>query len=183
MSAYIVDPETIDIITRALAVFEVTIYIPIEEPANLWSRYERIDPRQEPEKAAQALLEQNNKSVNYRYKRNEPTPQHSQSVPDSILYRFGFQNPRQLAFALGCVNCYRYQACETEDWMGSPIDIATSKLQGKIARRLCEIAGEKPCWGCSGVDEAIEALKDPGRVYVDAQTLKAIRATAFEQKN
>jgi len=88
VSAYIVNDETISVIVKGFVEYDVD--------------YTADDYRPDRCSIGQSLLNQNYKSVNYRY--NESTKPHS--------FQYTNININE-GMLLGCIDCYEYQACET----------------------------------------------------------------------
>lgn len=122
MSAYIVTDETISGMMQAI---ERRIYL--HQPYYYWNNRVHYF-RQEPAEIAQKLVDENYRSVNGRY--DEETQAHA----------FQFKVVRELTpiEIIKLCHCYRYQACETDDWeqteayviMNELRDMAISALPG-----------------------------------------------------
>lgn len=115
MSAYIVSNATISLIAQAFNDYGVTFKAENYDPTACYiggcSAF--IDSEALTRNIGQALLEQNYKSVNYRYGEDEPTPMFE---PEDVS-----EHIANLGTIMGCINCYNYQACETEDYDESDI--------------------------------------------------------------
>ena len=49
--------------------------------------------------------------------------------------------------AVGCINCYIYQACETPDFETSELYYSMKRLKDRILERLINKAGQEIPWG------------------------------------
>ena len=113
MSAYIVTDETISGMMQAI---ERRIYH--HSPYYYWNGDSHYF-RQEPAEIAQKLVDENYRSVNGRY--DEETQAHA----------FQFQVVRELTplEIIKLCNCYRYQACETDDWEQTEAYVIMNELR------------------------------------------------------
>lgn len=127
MSAYLVSDETINVIAWGLVNYGVSIY--------------GVTPQILVDKTAQlngeALLKQNYKSLAARYGDDE-TP-----------HNYTFSRPKEYneGILLGCVKCYMYQSCETDDWMECDIRKSLMRLQYKMLHKMIESKGMDIPWG------------------------------------
>lgn len=137
MSCFICDMETISVIVKGFIKYGYTGRIAqycaddYTEPAQ--GIYDIQALRQA---IGQSLLNQNYNSVNCRY--NEDTkPLKFQyidvEINEGILY--------------GCIHCYEYQSCETEDYYNSDIHFSLERLQNVIMERLLREAGQEAPYG------------------------------------
>lgn len=122
MSAYIVNDETISVITKGFVEYDVD--------------YTAEDYRPDRCSIGQSLLNQNYKSVNYRYRESE--------YPHDFHYTDLDINEGML---LGCIDCYEYQACETPDFFNSPIHTCLLRLKQAILEKLIKEKGQEIPWG------------------------------------
>jgi hypothetical protein len=99
MSAYIVSNRHIQAILSCANKGERGLYY-------YWKR-ESIYFSGNLDKIGQILLDENQRSVNYRYDTNEPAPVFKW-VPDPKVY-----TPVEI---IKLVNCLDYQSCETDNW-------------------------------------------------------------------
>jgi hypothetical protein len=132
MSAYIVDNKTIHAIVKGFRVYgaafdaedynnTVSVIISVKEMSNA---------------IGQSLLNQNYKSVNCRYRENTETPKYNYEdvkINEGIL--------------IGCIDCYEYQACETDDYFNSDIHFSLLRLKNKIIERMIKEKGQEIPWG------------------------------------
>lgn len=132
MSAYIVDNKTISAIAKGFEVYGV-----------IYEAEDYINPMQVIYNAkgilngiGQSLLNQNYKSVNYRYSENTKTPKFEYEdveINEGIL--------------LGCIECYEYQACETSDYFESDIHESLSRLKNAMLQKMIKAKGQQIPWG------------------------------------
>lgn len=132
MSAYIVNNETISAIVRAYEIYNVKFEAEnYEEPIQII-----VDKRELQNAIGQALLDQNYKSINYRYREDTPTPKYN--------YKYVDVNE---GIIIGCINCYIYQACETENFFESVLYSSLQSLKNAMLERMIEAKGYKIPWG------------------------------------
>ena len=87
----------------------------------------------------QSLLNQNYNSVNCRYAEDTKPPKFQYvdiDINEGILY--------------GCIKCYEYQACESDDYFKSKIHFSLVRLQELIIKRLLKKAGQESPYGYNG---------------------------------
>lgn len=125
MSCYICDNETISVIARAFVDYEEVF---VNNNGFLLTTSKEI---------GQALLNQNYASVNFRYDEDEKAPEFNPNF--KIEYNEGD--------VIGCIRCYSYQACETNDWDDSNILRSLNRLMLNISARLVKRCGMKIPWG------------------------------------
>jgi len=121
MSAFIVNNETISVLAKAFVEYGVDFHAegyekPIQIIINFKQLYTGI---------GQALLDQNYRSVNCRYNDDTETPKFEYAdveIDEGIVY--------------GCIACYNYQACETEDYFDSDLYASLLRLKDKLIERL-----------------------------------------------
>lgn len=111
MSAFVLSKKHID----AMLTFAVNynrgegmhLYGLEDKPVHL-----RLDQQNELNRVGQELVNQNVRSVNYRYRASEHI---DQSEPD--IYTFAmYRKPLSPVEILKACQCYDYQACETDDY-------------------------------------------------------------------
>jgi len=111
MSAFICNNEHINAMLQAASLGDHTrSQYP---PSYYWEedgKAESRDIRPSDEAIGQKLVDENFRSVNYRYQESEE-PYRFQPLP--------FQKRYSLAQILKACNCYIYQACEHAEWKGS----------------------------------------------------------------
>lgn len=130
MSAYIVSDETISVIAKGLVEYGIeTREVELSDAqiiiANL--RYKPF---------GQWLLDQNYKSVNYRYDEDTKAPEFEYKEIEA-----------DEGTLLGCIKCYEYQACETPNYDKSEIHSCLSQLKEEMLERLIKQKGQKIEWG------------------------------------
>lgn len=132
MSAYIVNNETISAIVKGFETYGV------EYEAEDYRRPIQviIDLQELRNGIGQSLLEQNYKSVNYRYDEDTKTPEYHYEdveINEGIL--------------LGCINCYNYQASENYDYYDSELYRSLIRLKDEMLERLITEKGYDIPWG------------------------------------
>jgi len=119
MSAYLLDDKEISAIINWGCDSDTTYF---------WNG-SHIKLRQYPEETAQVLLDENYKSINYRYKEADK-PHKINFERNHVSHIF---NDGEIAKA---VNCYEYQACETHEWHNSQAKTICRGIKDTIIRRL-----------------------------------------------
>ena len=137
MSAYIVNNETISVIVKAFEIYRVTYkaenYI---LPQFVFSQSDTTNA------IGQSLLDQNYKSVNYRYGEEEPTSKFE--YKEINLIKGGKLNT---GLIVGCIENYEYQACETKDYFNTYLHYSLVRLKEAILKRYIENDGLRITWG------------------------------------
>lgn len=132
MSAYIVNNKTISAIVKGFRVYNAAFAAEdYKEAASITTGVDITSNAM-----GQALVNQNYKSVNFRYSRNTETPKYNYEdvkINEGIL--------------LGCIDCYEYQACETDDYFNSEIHYSLLRLKNKILKRMIKEKGQEIPWG------------------------------------
>lgn len=132
MSCYICDNKTISAIVKGIEQYGVdyraeNYTAPVQIIINLQQMRNAI---------GQSLLDQNYRSVNERYGEDTATPE------------FTFEdvevNP---GIILGCVKCYNYQACETDDYFTSDLYYSLQELKTAMLERYITNEGFDIPWG------------------------------------
>ena len=138
MSAFIVSNKTITAIVTAMQHkrFSTDLINP--------KTGEVINARTNPQKYGQILLDENYRSVNFRYDENRK--------PHTFYMEYkkregGYRDEFTLGEMYGSIQCYMYQTCETPDWDGSDIYYAMLSLKDDIAKRMAEKLGDEIKWG------------------------------------
>ncbi len=132
MSAYIVNNETIHAIVKGFEIYNAEYKAegytkPVQIIINMQELRNGI---------GQSLLEQNYKSVNYRYSEETKTP------------KYNFEDVKVNAgIILGCIKCYCYQACETEDFFESDLYASLNRLKEAMLERFINEKGFEIPWG------------------------------------
>lgn len=133
MSAYIVSNETINTIAWGFVTLGVDYY-----PKNSHGRQIRnVFVNDTIQKIGESLLQQNYDSVNYRYGEKESAP------------KVQFDKPKEFDFGrlYGCIQCYRYQACEVPNYDTCEIECSLKRLETAITEHLIKAAGLNIPWG------------------------------------
>lgn len=132
MSAYIVDNKTIHAIVKGFRFYGAAFAA--EDYENAVSVITSVKAMSNA--IGQSLLNQNYKSVNCRYGENTETPKYNYEdvkINEGIL--------------IGCIDCYEYQACETDDYFNSDIHYSLLRLKDKIIERMIKEKGQEIPWG------------------------------------
>lgn len=138
MSAFIVNDETIHVIVKGFEKYE-TLYFKFEAEGYKRPVQVIIDVEEIRNGIGQALLEQNYKSVNYRYREETETPTYKYDSSEKFNFNDGL--------LLGCIDCYIYQACETDDFFESKLYKSLLKLKDAMLRKMIEAKGEEITYG------------------------------------
>ena len=122
MSCYIVSNKTLTVLAKGFLDYHVSIGS-IEK--DVITSYQN-----EINKIGQYLLNENAKSVNYRYGEDEH-------------YKFKIEEPEEYndGILYGCIGCYNYQACEVEDYYFSEVYQALQSLKVAMLERFLKKAG------------------------------------------
>jgi hypothetical protein len=134
MSCYVCSNETISVIANAFSKYRVIYY---EDFRNKPSIYALYPNSVEVAKIGQSLLNQNYRSVNERYNEDTPTPAFELKKIENV----------NEGMIVGCINNYMYQACETEDWIGSAIYISLNNLKNAVLEQMIRDKGQEIVWG------------------------------------
>lgn len=132
MSAYIVNNETISVIAKAFIDYDVIFtaddYSPeVQVIKNIKKKYNEI---------GQSLINENYRSVNYRYREDKKPP------------KFEYVEVKSDEGTLvGCINCYIYQSSETNDFFESYLYYSLNNLKNEILNRLIKEKGQDIPWG------------------------------------
>ena len=138
MSAYIVNNETISVIAKGFVDYNLEF-----EALNYRPNVQVIfDFKGKCEDIGQVLLNQNYKSVNYRYR--------EQNEPPKFEYK-DIKSDEGTLF--GCIECYIYQACETDYFFESELYKSLLKLKLKMLEKMIQEKGQKIPWGYEPEDE------------------------------
>lgn len=137
MSAYIVSDKTINAIIYGARTFG---------RENLFHGF---SPWGDADIIGQALVDENYRSVNYRY--DEHDEPHRYHYPDAggcgVLVIVGEDEQYRLGEVYGALRCYRYQSCEHPEWPESDVCRWLNALEGAICRTALERLGEEIPWG------------------------------------
>ncbi len=133
MSAHILDKKNYDYIVSFLSRHrDQSIYWPVvgDYKRIVISRSDHFFDIRKVEDLIQVLVDQNYRSVNYRYKDNE---EYEHEEPETYIYdhletvRRGETPPVMACFAM--LDSYEYQACETPDYYQSNACLLVNKIR------------------------------------------------------
>lgn len=133
MSCYIVNKKTIDVIVKGIEDYGIDYRAKNYKTDNCRLIVLRGSQN---DAIGQSLLNQNYASVDYRYRENNKVPEYHFS---DVEYNEGM--------LLGCINCYLYQACETEDFFESELYRSLRRLKEAMLEQLIEDKGQDIPWG------------------------------------
>jgi hypothetical protein len=131
MSAYVVDNKCIDILVFAIVdKYELDVDVPAAHGII-------IDVNKMRDQVGQALLDENYRSVNYRYGENTAPRAYAYMEPDHKI------DGRDI---LDAIDEYEYQSCETNDWQESDqykwlLKIQSAMLQRYVAQERAKNLG------------------------------------------
>jgi len=133
MSAYVVSTDTIDLLVAAADAWRITF------PNREGTDAADIHVCSNRDLAGQLLLDENVRSVNYRYdydeKRN-PANSYRYSFVDLDAASVGMPIP---VLVLGSVRCLRYQSCETNDYPTTRAALLLDRIEAEACRRLISV--------------------------------------------
>ena len=151
MSAYVVDSKTISALAKAFECYEVEYKAENYKDTNPFGCKAFVDVGALRHDIGQSLLDQNYKSVNYRYGEDTKTPDfkfEDVDIDEGIVY--------------GCIRCYDYQACETDDYFESEIYKSLERLKAKMLERLiCKCGMDTDGWGYPEEPSDYESDEEP----------------------
>lgn len=138
MSAFVVSDKTITAIVTAMQHKHFSTDLKDPKTGKVYNA------RTNPQMYGQLLLNENYRSVNYRYEeKSEPrTFQMTYNTREG-----GYRDEFTLGEMYGSIECYMYQTCETPDWVGSDIYFAMCSLKDDLAERMAEKLGMEIPWG------------------------------------
>lgn len=139
MSAFICNNETITCIARAFV--EYGIEFRGGEPKD-WMDTIVVDVKKETKRIGQALLAENYRSVNFRYRENTEVPEFEPARIEKL----------DAGIVTGCIACYEYQSCETNDWEDTLVYKDLQILKEKILYSLLRGYNMKVPYGYGGFD-------------------------------
>ena len=132
MSAYIVNDKTVSVIVKAFEIYNITHY---SNDCNEFIEKKR-------QAIGQRLVDQNYRSVNYRY------------IDQMTSHKFAFTDINLMVngkldtgLIVGCIDCYNYQACETDDYWQSHIYHSLRWLKDTILNQYIKQDGFEKSWG------------------------------------
>lgn len=149
MSAYIVDTATIDAICYAARRYDLDLRIGLAWEYVTAAKIDAYPPHGDTigghrtDVIGQILLEQNYRSVNYRYREDEVAPAFR---PSNRSYSLGEM--------LGCCRNYDYQACETPDYGDTGIPSMLANVENCVAMEALATLGQAVPYGMDGHDMA-----------------------------
>ena len=129
MSAYQVEPATIDLIVSAAIEWELH--------ARLGDRWQKVT-RDNAQAFGLMLWRANARSVAFRYQESET---------GDNGYRFREYSDVTPAAAFGCIRCFDYQACEPGDYRASDAFAFVHAMYAALAKRLIGRDGKESPWG------------------------------------
>ena len=143
MSAYICDNKTISALAKAFDEYS-TRFFKFEadnftDEGDIGGFGVIFDSDATIRSIGQALLDQNYKSVNYRYNEETETPRFKYEdveINEGIVY--------------GCMNYYEYQACETPGYENSKLHKSFERMKKVLLERLLRKNGMAAPYGFDG---------------------------------
>ena len=132
MSAYIVNNETISVIVKGFDDYSVGFMASDYSP----KAQVIVDYKKQYNEIGQSLLNENYRSVNYRYGEDMKPPKFEYVAVES-----------NEAMLFGCIQCYIYQACETDYFFDSDIYNSLLRLEEAMLERFIGRSGQKIPWG------------------------------------
>lgn len=141
MSAYVVDNKTISALATAFETYGVEYKAENLKDTNPFGVNWLVDVASLRHDIGQSLLDQNYKSVNYRYSEESETPD------------FQFEEVAiNEGIVKGCIDCYTYQACETEGFFETDLYKSLTRLRDKLLDRLISQNGYETPWGYESLE-------------------------------
>lgn len=134
MSAYVVSHETISVLVKSFEIYGVDYKA--ENINNDLNKKKRI---------GQSLLDQNYASVNQLYSKNE--------LKSFITPEFIYKDlDVDAGMIYGCIQCYEYQACETDDYFESELHFSLIRLKDAMLKRYIRNENLRITYGYNGYD-------------------------------
>ena len=126
MSAFVCGNKTISLIAKAFETYGVNYRAENYDPSASYiggcSAF--IDSSKLVKAIGQSLLDQNYRSVNFRYDEETKTPEFKYTdIGDEIL---------NLGSIIGCIDCYNYQACETPEYEQTDLYYSLERLKDEV---------------------------------------------------
>lgn len=134
MSAYIVSHETISVLVKAFEIYGVDYKA--ENINNDLNKKKRI---------GQSLLDQNYASTNIGYSEKEL----NSFITPEFIYK---DLDVDAGIIYGCIQCYEYQACETDDYFESKLHFSLMRLKDAMLKRYIRNENLKIPYGYNGYD-------------------------------
>lgn len=131
MSAYVVSHETISVLVKGFEIYGVDYKA--ENINNDLNKKKRI---------GQSLLDQNYASANQLYSENE-------LVTPEFIYK---DLDVDAGTIYGCIQCYEYQACETDDYFESKLHFSLMRLKDAMLKRYIRNENLEIPYGYNGYD-------------------------------
>ena len=138
MSCYICDMETISVIVKGFIQYGY-IGRHAQYCADDFTEPDILNREALRQAIGQSLLNQNYKSVNCRYNEDNKPPKFQYvdvDINEGLVY--------------GCLHCYEYQACVTDDYFTSDIYYSLNSLENVITERLLRQVGQEAPYGYDG---------------------------------
>ncbi len=134
MSAYVVSHETISVLVKGFEIYGVDYKA--ENINNDLNKKKRI---------GQSLLDQNYASANQLYSENE--------LKSFITPEFIYKDlDVDAGMIYGCIQCYEYQACETDDYFESKLHFSLMRLKDAMLKRYIRNENLRIPYGYNGYD-------------------------------
>lgn len=134
MSAYVVSHETISVLVKAFEIYGVDYKA--ENINNDLNKKKRI---------GQSLLDQNYASTNIGYSEKEL----NSFITPEFIYK---DLDVDAGIIYGCIQCYEYQACETDDYFESKLHFSLMRLKDAMLKRYIRNENLKIPYGYNGYD-------------------------------
>lgn len=134
MSAYVVSHETISVLVKGFEIYGVDYKA--ENINNDLNKKKRI---------GQSLLDQNYASANIRYSENEL----NSFITPEFIYK---DLDVDAGMIYGCIQCYEYQVCETDDYFESKLHFSLMRLKDAMLKRYIRNENLKIPYGYNGYD-------------------------------
>ena len=134
MSAYVVSHETISVLVKGFEIYGVDYKA--ENINNDLNKKKRI---------GQSLLDQNYASANIRYSENEL----NSFITPEFIYK---DLDVDAGMIYGCIQCYEYQACETDDYFESKLHFSLMRLKDAMLKRYIRNENLRIPYGYNGYD-------------------------------
>lgn len=131
MSSYVVSHETISVLVKGFEIYGVDYKA--ENINNDLNKKKRI---------GQSLLDQNYKSVNERLREYE-------LVTPEFIYK---DLDVDAGMIYGCMQCYEYQACETDGYFESKLHFSLMRLKDEMLKRYIRKENLGIPYGYNGFD-------------------------------
>lgn len=134
MSAYVVSHETISVLVKAFEIYGVDYKA--ENINNDLNKKKRI---------GQSLLDQNYASTNIGYSEKEL----NSFITPEFIYK---DLDVDAGIIYGCIQCYEYQACETDDYFESKLHFSLMRLKDAMLKRYIRNENLEIPYGYNGYD-------------------------------